>query len=154
VFGDIVTPAGRFIGHHDGVTRYTIGQRHGLGIGGGKPYFVAAKDQEHHRIIVAEGADDPSLYGRGLVATPFMVSDSMRDPSLRYTASIRYRHAPVPCSVQLDPLSQKMRIWFHAPQRAISPGQYVVVYNYEEIVGCGTIEHQLYEPHRPVDNLL
>ncbi len=143
--GDICTPEGEVIGRHQGLMYHTIGQRQGLGIGGrhgasGEPWYVAAKDLEHNRLIVVQGRDHPLLFSRGLVFTDahWIQGEAPRTP-LRCTAKIRYRQADQPCELRRLG-EERWQVVFDRPQRAVTPGQAVVLYLGEECLGGGTIE--------------
>ena len=141
--GDIVTPDGRVIGRHDGLMYYTLGQRRGLGIGGGgdgRRYFVIDKNLEHNRLIVVQGEDDERLY------RPSCECDQVTfigDPlpvgvPCRLHAKVRYRQADQPCTATLTP-EGKLRLEFDMPQRAVTPGQSAVLYDGETCLGGGII---------------
>jgi tRNA-specific 2-thiouridylase len=143
--GDICTPQGDVVGRHVGLVHYTIGQRQGLGIGGlagraGAPWYVARKDLPTNRLIVVQGHDHPLLCARGLRAIrQSWISGAAPDPHGAYTAKTRYRQADSPCRiVALD--AQHCDLRFDAPQRAITPGQSVVLYDGEICLGGGIID--------------
>ncbi|MBI1957071.1 MAG: tRNA 2-thiouridine(34) synthase MnmA [Candidatus Niyogibacteria bacterium] len=128
--GDVVTTSGRKVGEHDGAHFYTIGQRHGLGIGGGTPYYVAAKNLETNTLTVAEGVHDPELYVKEVhVADVNWISGPPTGGfPLECEARIRYRQPLQKCCIELGSEASKLRVVFDAPQRAATSGQSVVFY--------------------------
>ncbi|QEP43844.1 tRNA 2-thiouridine(34) synthase MnmA [Ectothiorhodospiraceae bacterium BW-2] len=143
--GEIVTETGAVIGQHQGLMFYTIGQRQGLGIGGLKgypeePWFVAAKDLTHNRLVVVQGYHHPRLFYSALIATQqHWISPTPPALPLRCQAKIRYRQADQPCTITaLDP--QQWRIDFDSPQRAVTSGQSIVFYQGEITLGGAIIE--------------
>lgn len=139
--GPIVTSAGRTVGQHRGLPFYTIGQREGLGVGGsGLPYYVAAKDPQTNTLVVAHGNRDPSLYAQALIAShPHWIRGESPAFPLRCQAVIRYRQEPQEASVITH--EQGLMVHFEKPQRAVTPGQSVVLYDGEECLGGAVIEN-------------
>lgn len=140
--GDILSVDGRKMGEHEGSMYFTIGQREGLRIGGpGGPWFVVDKDVQKNIVYVAEGKDHPSLFTSALVATEFNWIGG-NEPQIPWqgTARIRYRQ-----SDQAVTLSKKEDsnyfFEFKKPQRAVTPGQYIVLYQGDECLGGGVIIH-------------
>lgn len=143
--GNIETVDGAVIGSHDGLMYYTLGQRQGLGIGGGhgtsgQPWFVVDKDLERNALIVGEGSDHPRLYSTSLLATDVSwVSDKQPASTFTCTAKFRYRQPDQGVTVHiLD--NQQVEVVFDQPQKAVTPGQAVVFYNGEVCLGGGTID--------------
>jgi tRNA-specific 2-thiouridylase len=137
------TPEGEVKGKHDGLMYYTLGQRQGLGIGGsgsGEPWFVAGKYLERNILYVVQGADDPRLFSRGLLASEIhWISGIEPEAKLRCTAKFRYRQPDQQVTVvKKDELHYDVR--FDKPQKAITPGQAVVFYDGESCLGGGTID--------------
>jgi len=140
--GEIVDAGGRILGHHEGIAFYTIGQRRGLGLASGKPLYVIGIEPENSRIILGE---EEELYSRRIVAKKVTwVSTKPPGDSIAVSAKIRYRSneaaaivSPARHCEQGEAIS---RIWFPQPQRAISPGQAVVFYEGDEVLGGGIIE--------------
>ncbi|WXJ87597.1 tRNA-specific 2-thiouridylase MnmA [Moorella humiferrea] len=135
--GPILDTEGRIIGRHEGLPYYTIGQRRGLGLAMGKPCFVVALDPERNAVVVGDKEDLERrvLYARDnnyiLWETP--------PTRVRITAKIRYR--ALEAAATLYPMEGgRARVEFDEPQRAITPGQAVVYYQGELVVGGGTIE--------------
>ncbi|MDA5107149.1 tRNA 2-thiouridine(34) synthase MnmA [Brevibacillus thermoruber] len=143
--GDIETVDGEVIGRHDGLMYYTLGQRQGLGIGGGhgktgEPWFVVDKDLERNVLIVAEGAGHPRLYSTRLIATDVnWISGKEPASSFTCTAKFRYRQPDQGVTVHLREGST-VEVVFDQPQKAVTPGQAVVFYNGEECLGGGIID--------------
>ncbi len=139
VGGPIVTADGEYVGEHHGLPYYTIGQRHGLGVGGGVPYYVAEKNVNTNTLIVARGDRDPVLYASGLVASQSTwVLGTPPSKNFTCQARIRYRQPLEECAVELT--STGVQVQFKNPQRAITPGQAIVFYSGEECLGGATIE--------------
>ena len=139
--GDMVTPEGKVMGRHQGLAYHTLGQRQGLGIGGqGEPWFVAAKDMEHNRLIVVQGHDHPLLLKGKLTAADLSwVSGEAPHTEWVYAAKTRYRQADAPCAItRVD--SESCDIEFAQPQWAVTPGQSVVLYDSDICLGGGVIQ--------------
>ncbi len=142
--GEMRTPEGKVVGRHEGLMYYTLGQRQGLGIGGGKdgtgePWFVAAKDMQNNVLIVVQGHDHPLLLKEGLKAADLHWI-SGREPRTHwvYCAKTRYRQADAPC--EIDTIAgDTCEIGFAQPQWAVTPGQSVVVYESNVCLGGGII---------------
>ncbi len=135
--GEIRDEAGNVLGTHQGIALYTIGQRKGLGLALGKPVYIKEIDPENNVIIMAE---DQALYKSELVAeqTNWIAIEKATKP-LRVTAKIRYRHSGDRAT--LYPLADnQVHVVFDKPQRAITPGQSVVFYQKDSIVGGGVIK--------------
>lgn len=138
--GPIETTAGEVLGTHHGIAPYTIGQRHGLGIGGGTPYFVVAKDMQRNALIVADGADHPALFRKTLVAGELSwVSGAEEALPFHAEARIRYRQPLQRCEAVPGPEPETLTVTFDVAQRAIAPGQFVVFYRGDEVLGGGVI---------------
>ena len=137
--GEIRTAAGRVVGRHDGVMYYTIGQRHGLHIGGaGAAWYVVDKDVNSNILYVEQGEHHPALYSAALIAGPIhWVAGAAPSPPGRPAAKIRYRQPDQTCV--LEPHAHGLRVAFDMPQRAVTPGQSVVFYQGEECLGGGVI---------------
>lgn len=140
--GPIATTGGEVLGLHEGLPLYTIGQRRGLRIGGaGVPYYVAGKDPLTNTLLVAKGSRAPELYRRSLIARN--VSWISGQPKLpkRLLVQIRYRQYPQPAFVEA--IEDTLRVTFEAPQRAVTPGQFVALYEDEVCFGGGAIDEVL-----------
>lgn len=139
--GRMETLTGEMKGFHEGLMYYTIGQRHGLGIGGsGDPWFVVGKDLERNVLLVGQGYDNDALYSDAIIATNVSwVSDKEKPAQFSCTAKFRYRQADHGVTVTLLG-NNTARVEFDEPIRAVTPGQAVVFYNGEECLGGGTID--------------
>ncbi|MMZ49254.1 tRNA-specific 2-thiouridylase MnmA [compost metagenome] len=142
--GDIRTVDGELKGRHDGLMYYTLGQRQGLGIGGGmgtgEPWFVVDKDVKQNILYVAQGGDHERLYSDRLEATDVhWVSDKEMPDTFRCMAKFRYRQPDQGVTVQMKP-GNCCEVVFDEPQRAITPGQAVVFYKDEVCLGGATID--------------
>ena len=135
--GDFILPDGRVIGRHKGISRYTVGQRRGLGIAYSEPLYVK-------RILVAENkvllGRDEDLYESACdVAEVNWIADETPSGPIRCAVKIRYRQTEQPATV--TPLEGgRAHVEFDAPQRAITPGQSAVFYDGDEVLGGGEIE--------------
>lgn len=135
VQGLIVHRSGKLLGRHSGFWRYTVGQRKGLGIAWSEPLYVLEVNAARNRVVVGE---EPYLYASGLYADQTVWLGQPPQEPLEAHCKIRYRHAPVPCSV--EPLNGAgIKVVFKEPQRAITPGQTAVVYQGDEVLGSGRI---------------
>ena len=140
--GEMRTLSGVYKGSHDGVMYYTIGQRHGLGIGGeGEPWYVVGKDVTSNFLYVEQGEHHPALYSEALIAG--QLHWIAEEPSLpgKRRAKSRYRQPDQDCTLTRHDAG--LQVMFDAPQRAITPGQSVVFYDDEECLGGGIIEQAL-----------
>ena len=142
--GPIVTVDGRVVGRHDGIAPFTIGQRHGLGIGGGAPYFVVEKDMQRNTVVVAQEGDESPLYASSLVVqnVHWIVGEAPIFP-FESQARIRYRQPLQQAVVKKN--EDGFHIDFDKPQRAISPGQFVVFYIGDRCYGGGIIDHAIHQ---------
>ena len=137
--GVIKKLGGEVIGEHQGLMYYTIGQRHGLGIGGpGEPWFVVSKDLEDNVLYVVEGKNHPALYHSSLVAEELHWISGTSPAPLSCTARIRHRQEEQKCHLS-ELTHNQIRVDFEEPQRAIAPGQSVVIYNGDLCLGGGVI---------------
>ena len=132
--GDFVDIHGNKLGKHSGLIRYTVGQRKGLGVAFGKPMYVCKKDAALNQVVLCE---DNELYSKRLTATDFNWLIPQNSTEFRSKARIRYRHEEQPCTVSVE--SENVYINFDEPQRAITPGQSVVLYEGSRIIGGGII---------------
>lgn len=133
--GNFVDKDGNILGTHKGIIRYTIGQRKGLGIALGKPVFVNDIRPETNEVVLG---DEQDLYKKSLVADNInLISVESIDKPTRLKAKIRYSKAEQPATVIQK--EDKLFVEFDEPQRAITKGQAVVLYDGETVVGGGTI---------------
>ena len=143
--GRMMTLDGEDKGAHAGLMYYTIGQRQGLGIGGGgesnDPWFVIGKDIETQTLYVGQGFHHPDLYSDYLEASDIhFTSDIPKAKEFTCTAKFRYRQKDTEVKVVLDETGTKATVYFAEPVRAITPGQAVVFYDGEECLGGGLID--------------
>jgi len=137
--GDIVTRDGERIGEHFGTYRYTIGQRHGLGIASPCPYYVAEIRPEANEVVVARKAE---LFSSTVRAKDFhWLGERPLQGPLRVKAQVRYRHIASPG--RLDVISEDEVVFeFDEPQWAITPGQALVCYDGDRVIGGGWIKKE------------
>ena len=134
--GDILDPDGNVLGKHDGIANYTIGQRRGLGVAAGRPVYVTAIDAAGNTVVLG---DREHLLHESLIARTLNFFDDLPREPLRCSARIRYQHQPAACTARvLD--DGTMRVDFDEPQSAITPGQAVVLYDDEIVLGGGWID--------------
>jgi len=143
--GPIINEQGERIGEHQGALYYTIGQRQGLGIGGvagtaEEPWFVAEKNVATNTLLVVQGTHHPKLYKSHLQASqPHWINVTPLRDGRRCMAKTRYRQPDQPCTLHL--LSNgSISLDFDQPQRAITPGQSVVLYQDDICLGGAVIE--------------
>jgi tRNA-specific 2-thiouridylase len=145
--GDIKTPDGKVVGQHDGVIYYTLGQRRGLNIGGtkdgsGERWFVVDKDVEHN-VLIAEQGETDRLFSKALAATGMNYISGRPKGSFECMAKFRYRQPDQ--KVKVTPQENgKELIEFDKRQRAVTPGQYAVLYSGEECLGGGVIDEVIF----------
>jgi tRNA-specific 2-thiouridylase len=143
--GPMLTPEGRVVGEHVGLSFYTIGQRKGVGIGGlkntaGGAWYVCGKDLEKNELIVVQGHDHPLLLSRSLRAEDLAwVSGALPGTVESYSAKTRYRQADADCRIR-NADEDEVDVEFAAPQWAVTPGQSVVLYSGETCLGGGVIQ--------------
>jgi tRNA-specific 2-thiouridylase len=137
--GETVDPAGHVLGSHDGTFRYTIGQRRGLGVSTGDRSYVLELDRAHHRVVVGP---EELLARRGLIAEKASwVSGEPPHGPFECEVRVRYRGEDAPAVVEAR--AEDALVEFRVPQRAIAPGQSVVFYRGEEVLGGGRIREAL-----------
>lgn len=137
--GIIVTVEGKKLGRHEDAQAFTVGQRHGLGVGGGPALYVVATDVATGTVTVAEGADHPALFKGRLVAEAWhWTSGHAPELPLRCRARIRYRQPLQACEVAAEE-DGRLGVRFDVPQRAVTPGQFIVLYDGDEVLGGGVI---------------
>lgn len=134
--GDIVDSAGNVLGKHDGVAFYTIGQRKGLGIAASQPLYVTALDAAKNQVIV--GAAD-AVYAQELIASDlnWTMWDTLAEERT-VEAKIRYGKRLAAARVMQE--GNRVRVCFTDPQRAVTPGQSVVFYENDIVLGGGIID--------------
>lgn len=156
--GPMVTPDGKWIGEHQGLMYYTIGQRQGLHIGGlkdsaGTPWFVADKNIEQNKLVVVQGRDDPHLLNQKLRADDaswiaghppdeITASGPVNRGASKLGAKTRYRQTDAVCSLSSE-TGQVFALSFEEPQWAVTPGQSAVLYQGDVCLGGGIISARL-----------
>ena len=139
--GPIKTADGKEIGQHDGAAFYTIGQRHGLGVGGGRPYYVMGKDIKTNTVFVTDNPAADTLHrAEFLIDSPHWI-DQKPKPKKTYQLRMRYRGNLIDgqlIAIGLYPIA-KYRVELSEPERAVTPGQSAVVYEGEQVLGGGVI---------------
>ncbi len=149
--GDMVDLRGKVVGRHDGLMYYTLGQRRGLGIGGraegsGESWFVIAKDMEHNLLIVQQGEQE-ELYSLGLRAER-MNFIAGQAPGLSFACTAKFRYRQSDQAVRVTMTGEGCSIDFEEPQRAVTPGQWVVLYDGDVCLGGGPIDET--RPLKPI----
>lgn len=124
---------GRVIGEHDGAIFYTIGQRHGLNVGGGLPYYVSKKDMKTNTVYVTTDLNDKNLWSRTIrLSDPHWINEQP-DEDKKYRARLRYRGPLVECRINSE------KLLLDEEQRAIAAGQSAVIYDGDQVLGGGII---------------
>ena len=143
--GDIINDSGAIIGQHSGLMYHTMGQRQGLGIGGVKdapdaPWYVADKLLSSNQLLVVQGSDHPLLYHQQLTTdTVHWINAAPAATTFRCQAKIRYRQADQACEVYIQS-DDSLIVIFDQPQRAITPGQSLVLYDNDRCLGGAVIK--------------
>lgn len=147
--GPITSTQGQILGQHDGLMFYTIGQRQGLGIGGSNtgsdaPWYVVDKQVETNTLLVAQGQDHPMLYAQGLIcgSIHWLLDEPEATLPLTCFAKTRYRQTEQACMIS-PTHNQTHTVLFSTPQRAITPGQYIVFYEKNRCIGGAIIEQMI-----------
>lgn len=142
--GAIESPTGEVLGEHQGLMYYTLGQRQGLCIGGrrgssGEPWFVLHKDLTRNVLIAGQGYEHPWLYSQACGADD-LCWIAGTPPATRFSAhaKVRYRQTAVPCEVHVR--DDKALVRFMTPERAVTPGQSIVLYHENNCLGGGIIK--------------
>lgn len=135
--GPIVTKKGKKVGEHAGIHRYTIGQRHGLGIASPRPYYVMALVPQRSEVVVGRKED---VFSSSVGVDRFHWAGTALAPGFKYrlSAQVRYRHNEAPGTLEVKSAG-KVRYRFDEPQWAITPGQALVCYDGNRVVGGGWI---------------
>lgn len=134
--GQVVDEQGTVLGIHQGISRYTVGQRRGLGIASEAKLYVKELDAVQNRVVLS---GEETLFARSLIAeeVSFQWMDKLEAP-MQVQAKIRYASRPAPAIIEQQP-DGTVLVTFEQPQRAITPGQAVVFYQDDTVVGGGTI---------------
>lgn len=143
--GPVVTESGDVVGEHQGALYYTIGQRQGLGIGGvagaaEEPWYVAQKDVSNNTLVVVQGTNHPLLFKSDLIGSQVhWINNEPLPKGSRCMAKTRYRQPDQACTLQSAD-NDTINLVFDRPQRAITPGQSVVLYRDDVCLGGAVIE--------------
>jgi tRNA-specific 2-thiouridylase len=137
--GDLVTTDGTVVGGHEGHQHFTIGQRKGVGVAFGHPIYVVDIDAPSNRVTV--GPKEQTLRSSLIADQLNLLTDRLQSPGDRATCSakIRYNHAPQPATAEVME-GGRLRVTFDEPQSAITPGQAVVLYDGDVVLGGGWID--------------
>lgn len=139
--GDIIDRAtGQAIGRHDGALFYTLGQRHGLKLGGGLPYYVVGKDMQRNEVYVSTNLNDSALWMERvhLGALHMINPDRTLQQGEQLGVRVRHRAAIVPATVVAND-GGEATLQLTEPQRAVTPGQSIVMYDGQECIGGGIV---------------
>lgn len=145
--GPIVDQNGVEVGQHSGAIYYTIGQRQGLGVGGGLPYYVVKKDMDTNTIFVTTDLDDQELWSSEFAIKDIHWINDQPEIAKKYEVAIRYRSKTEACEL-LKPGDEQPRksqrtadvtLKLYQPLKAITPGQSAVIYEGDRVVGGGII---------------
>ena len=141
--GMIVDEKGNELGEHKGLQYYTLGQRQGIGIGGQKgsvnsPWYVASKNIDTNTLTVVQGNTHPLLFSKELITRNKYLINHQIDDEFNGTAKVRYRQKDQECNIKIN--EDRITVNFKNPQRAVTPGQSVVIYKDDECLGGGEID--------------
>jgi tRNA-specific 2-thiouridylase len=135
--GDIIDKAtGKVIGHHDGAIFYTLGQRHGLNLGGGLPYYVVGKDMDKNEVYVTTDLNDETLWRTDVLLTAVHWINQTPENG---TYQIRVRHRAPLVSARVMQTENGVELHLENAERAIAAGQSVVIYDGQTVVGGGIV---------------
>ena len=149
--GTMMTPDGKLLGEHSGLMFHTLGQRQGLGIGGVKgypdePWFVLHKDLANNILYVGQGHDHPWLFSTQVEVNQLTwISGEAPEQGMSLLAKVRYRQQDQKCEIT-EVNNDRMLVRFTEPQRAVTPGQSLVLYSGDECLGGGIINGMNAEP--------
>ncbi|MBU4480174.1 tRNA 2-thiouridine(34) synthase MnmA [Patescibacteria group bacterium] len=144
--GNILNEEGKVIGIHEGAYYFTIGQRHGFLITektpDDKPYFIISKDVDKNTITVSQEFQKKNIFEKKeiIIENINWISGKIPDLNKKYQARIRYRQPLQDCKIHSAPVTGEITIIFDEPQKAVSKGQSLVIYDGEECLGGGVIE--------------
>jgi tRNA-specific 2-thiouridylase len=134
--GEIVNTSGEVLSTHEGIHRYTIGQRRGIGIASERPLYVVSIDAAKNRVVV--GNQEELLRDEFIAMGVNWIAFDEPTAPVRAEVRVRYRHTPAPATITPQE-NGRAQIVFDEPQRAITPGQATVFYRGHEVVGGGWI---------------
>jgi tRNA-specific 2-thiouridylase len=138
-YGKVIDQHGNVVGEHDGAIFYTIGQRHGLHVGGGLPFYVVGKDMEKNEVYVTTDLQDDKLWRSDLRIADLHWINEAPESGKDYQVRTRYRAELVACHVELDADGMRATIVLDEEVRAITPGQSAVLYDGYRVVGGGIV---------------
>jgi tRNA-specific 2-thiouridylase len=139
--GDIIDQdTGKTVGQHDGAIFYTFGQRHGLSVGGGLPYYVVGKDMAKNEVYVSTNLNNDDFWRKEikLVDVHFININPIAQES-ELTVQVRVRHRAPLIDATISTNTGDITVKFANPERAIAPGQSIVIYNGETVLGGGIV---------------
>ncbi len=137
--GLIVSTDGLVLGEHEGIHFYTVGQRHGIGFAGGKPYYISEKNASSNTIVLAEGSDNSDLFKKEISLTSVNWISGIPKSPLRVLARVRYRQ-PLSTAIISRLGNSSYRLEFDKPQKFVAPGQSAVIYSPSgRVLGGGII---------------
>lgn len=138
--GAIIDQNGATVGEHDGAIFYTIGQRHGLNVGGGRPFYVVGKDMAKNEVYVTTDLQDTRLWRKDLQLASLHWINGAPEPSKTYQVRTRYRAPLVACRLALEDSPLKSaRVELAEEVRAVTPGQSAVIYDDDRVLGGGIV---------------
>ena len=137
--GDIVDQHGRTIGRHDGAIFYTVGQRHGLNVGGGLPYYVTHKDMDTNQVFVTTDIHDEKLWAKRVLLRDVHWIGTQPGKGATYQARLRYRGPLVVVTLDSQDDPAALMLTLQDEQRALAAGQSAVLYLGDEVIGGGVI---------------
>lgn len=129
--------SGMVIGQHDGALFYTIGQRHGLNVGGGLPYYVIGKDMHKNEVYVTNNINDEELWLHTVALTDLHWINEPADPDGTYQVRLRYRAPLISCRLTIQ--GSNLILVLEQPERAVTAGQSAVIYDGECVIGGGVV---------------
>lgn len=137
--GNIINKKSEILGKHEGLVLYTIGQRKGISVRKPGPYYVINKNLKNNELIVSNNPNDPALYSTKLIANKInWLSGKPPQKAIKIVVQIRYQHSPAIAKLKI--IKNKVEVVFLKPQKVIAPGQSVVFYHGNELLGGGVIE--------------
>jgi len=137
--GKVIDQKGQVIGQHDGALFYTIGQRQGLGIGGGLPYYVVGKDMDKNEVYVTSDLQDARLWNNEITLTSSHWINNPPQAGVQYTVRTRYRAELLNISSIRQLENGNWHLTLHDEVRALTPGQSAVIYYSDAVLGAGTV---------------
>lgn len=135
--GEIINQNGEVVGEHEGAIFYTIGQRHGLDVGGGLPFYVTGKNMRKNQVFVTSDLQDESLWHDTIKLTDIHWINEPPKQTKRYKIQTRYRAPMVACTLELS--NTEIHVVMSDPIRAITPGQSAVIYDGDHVLGGGIV---------------